>query len=125
MTDHDTGVERSMEADLVRWGRIITLHTLGRRSGRPRRVRIGFVEEPSGDLLVAASDEHVDWAQNLMAQPRCEVERAGVRSPYRAMPLASAERAGAVSALILKYGTPAERLGGGPAFRLAPLTTEA
>jgi len=35
-----------------------------------------------------------------------------------AEPLDGAERNVAITALILKYGTPAERLGRGPAFRL-------
>jgi hypothetical protein len=38
--------------------------------------------------------------------------------PAIAEPLTDAESARAVTAMILKYGTPAERLGRGPAFRL-------
>jgi hypothetical protein len=38
-----------------------------------------------------------------------------------AVPLESPDQARAVRELILKYGTPAERLGRGPAFRLRPV----
>lgn len=109
----------SLEEDLAAWGKVIVLETTGRLSGLPRRVNVGFVETAAG-LLVAASDEETRWARNLLAEPRCHVELAGVRRAYLAVPLPEAERQAAVAALILKYGTPAERLGGGLAFRLVP-----
>jgi len=109
-----------MEDDLVRWGKVITLETRGRRSGLPRRVTVGFVDEPGGALLVAAADDMTSWAANLAVEPACHVERDGRRASYVALALEGADRAAAVSALILKYGTPSERLGGGPAFRLVP-----
>jgi deazaflavin-dependent oxidoreductase (nitroreductase family) len=107
-----------MEQDLAAWGKAIRLETRGRRSGLARSVTIGFVAEPDGSLLVAASADATHWARNLLAEPRCAVELAGVRSARSAVPLPAPERQAAVAALILKYGTPAERLGGGPAFRL-------
>ena len=39
---------------------------------------------------------------------------------YTAVGVDDATRALAISGLILKYGTPAERLGHGPVFRLRP-----
>jgi hypothetical protein len=39
-------------------------------------------------------------------------------------PLSGAEHATAIRGLILRYGTPAERLGRGPSFRLRPLAAE-
>jgi deazaflavin-dependent oxidoreductase (nitroreductase family) len=111
----------SLEDDLTTWGRTIALETSGRSSGRVRRVTIGFVEEPDGSLLVAASTPDTHWAQNLAAQPRCTVERAGARCEYVAVPIAGPVAQDAVRALILRYGTPAERLGAGPAFRLVRL----
>lgn len=110
---------RSMEADLVTWGKAIGLETIGRRSGQPRRATIGFVEQDGG-LLVAAASGSTHWARNLQVDRRCWVELRGERRAYRAVALPEPERDSAVSALILKYGTPAERLGGGPAFRLEP-----
>ena len=109
-----------MEADLVAWGKAIVLETTGRHSGLPRRVTIGFVEV-EGSLLVASASPASHWARNLAAGPACHVELRGERRAYRALPLAGAEHDRAVSALILKYGTPAERLGGGLGFRLEPV----
>jgi deazaflavin-dependent oxidoreductase (nitroreductase family) len=116
----DTPDLRSLEADLTATGRTITLETRGRASGRPRRVTIGFVAEPDGSLLVAASSDGTHWARNLAAEPACSVEYAGRRLPCQAERLAGSPAHAAVAALILKYGTPAERLGAGPAFRLVP-----
>ena len=116
----ESGTERSMESDLVAWGKAIGLETVGRRSGRPRRVTIGFVEQ-DGCLLVAAAAAGTHWARNLEAAPRCGVELRGRPRAYRAVRLRGPDRDAAVAALILKYGTPAEGLGGGPAFRLEPV----
>jgi len=112
----------SLEDDLTTWGRTIALETSGRTSGRVRRVTIGFVERSDGSLLVAASAPDTHWAQNLAVQPRCTVERAGERRECVAVPIAGEVAQDAVRALILRYGTPAERLGAGPVFRLVPLT---
>ena len=71
-----------------------------------------------GDYLVAAGDADAAWARNLEAEPRCVVTVSGTSIAAVAEPLDGAERNAAVTALILKYGTPAERLGRGPAFRL-------
>ncbi len=105
---------------MVAAGGAIRLQTRGRLSGQPRGVTIGFVREPVGTLLVAASSEDTHWARNLLAEARCHVEMGGSTMVYLAVPLSGAEAHGAVRELILKYGTPAERLGGGPAFRLHP-----
>jgi hypothetical protein len=69
---------------------------------------------------VAAGDPGADWARNLEHEPACRVELEGRAWAAVAEPLEPSERARAVRALILKYGTPAERLGRGPAFRLRP-----
>ena len=71
------------------------------------------------DLLVAAASESTGWARNLDANPDCHVELRGARRRCRAQRLTGAEAEAAVVALILKYGTPAERLSGGPAYRLS------
>jgi deazaflavin-dependent oxidoreductase (nitroreductase family) len=106
--------------DLVAWGRIIALETRGRSSSLWRRAAIGFIEEPDGSLLVSASDDTTQWALNLIADPRCRVEREGMTVASSAELLAI-DQGNAVSAsLILKYGTPAEAQSGGPAFRITP-----
>ena len=112
--------QRSMEADLTAWNKVIRLQTTGRRSGLPRVVTIGFVVDGTGSLLVAASSATTGWALNLRAKPACIVELESTRRRYTASELDVTQRAATVRELILKYGTPAERLGAGPAFRLDP-----
>ncbi len=51
-----------MAADLAAWGKVAVIEARGRRSGRRISTPVGFVEEPDGSLLVAASDDHTDWA---------------------------------------------------------------
>jgi len=85
---------------------------------------VGYVEEPDGSLLVAAGEADADWALNLRADRRCRATIGERSITLRAEELADrAEHARAVRELILRYGTPAERLGRGPAFRLTPATT--
>ena len=81
---------------------------------------MGFLEEPDGSLLVAAGSPTTRWAANLLADPACHGTISGVRRAYLAEELSGADRARAISGLILKYGTPAEGLGTGPALRLRP-----
>ncbi len=101
-------------------GRAARLVTRGRRTGRPVPVAVGFVEEPDGSLLVAAGRPDADWALNLLAEPRCRVAIGEDSFDAEAEPLKGADAGRAVRELILRYGTPAERLGSGPAFRLRP-----
>ncbi len=110
-------------AAMVAEGRALRLVTRGRRTGRPVAVAVGFVEEPDGSFLVAAGDPDADWALNLLADPRCRVEIGEVGKDAEAELLEGPELARAVRELILRYGTPAERLGNGPAFRLRPRAT--
>ena len=107
-----------MGRQLVGWGRTVEITTRGRRSGRAVRAVVGFVEEPDGSLLVAAGDATTDWALNLLDEPVCEVSTGGRSWKALATPLEGPLFAAAVAGLIVKYGTPAERLGAGPAFRL-------
>lgn len=115
----DPPVPARMEADLVAWGKVIGLETTGRRSGRPRHVTIGYLED-GGALLVAAASASSHWARNLLARPDCFVQLRGTRRAYRAEVLEGQGRERAIISLILKYGAPAERLAGGIAFRLVP-----
>jgi deazaflavin-dependent oxidoreductase (nitroreductase family) len=115
----------SLDEDLAAWGKVVILETRGRRSGRARHATVGFVTTDDGSILVAAADDDVHWARNLAADPRCVVERDGERHACIAMPLGDGERQAAVAALIMRYGTPAERLGGGPAFRLTSTGSQA
>jgi deazaflavin-dependent oxidoreductase (nitroreductase family) len=106
---------------LAAWGKVVLLETTGRVSGLPRRSAVGFVREPDGSLLVAAGSADAHWAANLLADPACHGTIGDERRAYGAEELDGPDRSRAIAELILKYGTPAERLGGGPAFRLRPI----
>lgn len=98
---------------------MLRLETRGRVTGHPVKVALGYVEEPDGSVLVAAGSAGADWARNLDADPSCRVTIGDVTWPDAvAEPLDGADAQRAVRELILKYGTPAERLGRGPAYRL-------
>ena len=86
------------------------------------RVAVGYLEEADGSLLVAAGDPDADWARNLESNPRC-LATIGERT-FQAVAerLDGSDAAEVVVGLILKYGTSAERLGHGSAFRLRPVT---
>jgi deazaflavin-dependent oxidoreductase (nitroreductase family) len=112
-----------MGAELASWGRVLLLETRGRRTGARRVTPVGFVEEPDGSLLIAAGSPGTGWARNLQAEPRCRVAWSEVDRQCIAVPLPEDEATAAVTALILRYGTPAEGLGSGPAFRLRPRPT--
>jgi hypothetical protein len=92
----------------------------GRATGRTIRTAVGFVAEEDGSLLVAAGSASAAWAANLFADPACHGTIGETRRAYLAEELEGPDRAHAIRELILKYGTPAENLGVGPAFRLRP-----
>ena len=107
-------------AQLAGWGKVALVETRGRRTGQLVRVAVGYVLEPDGSLLVAAGSPGADWAANLDADPACTVTIGDVVASYVADPLEGPDAGRAVRELILRYGTPAETLGRGPAFRLRP-----
>ena len=106
--------------ELTTRGRTARIETRGRRSGRPARATIGFVERPDGSIAVAAGSPRAGWALNLLDSPRCRVTIGEATSERRAEALGGPDHAAVVRELILKYGTPAERLGAGPSFLLHP-----
>lgn len=114
-----SGAEPTMQEELAAWGRVILLETRGRHTGQPVVAAVGFVEEPDGSFLVAAGDDAA-WARNLLADGRCRVTLEGTVREAVAERLEGPEHQRAIAALILRYGTPAERLGRGPSFRLRP-----
>ncbi|MGH9889059.1 MAG: nitroreductase family deazaflavin-dependent oxidoreductase [bacterium] len=103
---------------LAGWGKVMRLETRGRVTGRPLEVAVGYVEEPDGSLLVAAGSAAADWGRNLDADPRCRVQIGDEAWPAIAEPITGPDAHRAVRELILRYGTPAERLGSGPVVRL-------
>ena len=106
---------------LAGWGKVLRLETRGRVSGRLIDVAVGYVEEPDGSYLVAAGDPDAGWARNLEDHPSARATIGERSFDVVAEPLDRSAAARAVVALILRYGTSAERLGRGPAFRLRPL----
>ena len=104
---------------LAEWGKAALIETRGRVSGMPARAHVGFVEAPDGAIVVAAG-LGAHWAANLLADPVCTVSVEGRTFEGMATPLVGAELATAIRELILRYGTPAERLGSGPAFLIRP-----
>ncbi len=81
------------------------------------------MREPGGSLLVSAGSGAAAWARNLLADPRCRVRIGDSEGAFEAIELVGAQHNRAVRELILRYGTPAERLGSGPSFRLIRSTT--
>jgi deazaflavin-dependent oxidoreductase (nitroreductase family) len=105
---------------LAQWGKAALIETRGRVSGEPARAHVGFIEASDGSIVVAAG-LGAHWAANLLADPACTVTVDGRTFRGLAEPLAGADSAAAIRDLILRYGTPAERLGSGPAFRIRPV----
>jgi deazaflavin-dependent oxidoreductase (nitroreductase family) len=103
---------------LAAWGKVARIETHGRSSGRSVAAAVGFAEEPDGSLLVAAGSPEAGWARNLEVEPRCRIRIEDRAFDAVAEALDGDAASWAVRELILKYGTPAERLGHGPAFRL-------
>lgn len=103
---------------LAGWGKVVTVETRGRVTGRPVQVALGYLEEPDGSVLVAAGSADAGWARNLAADPSCRVRLGDEAWPATAELVEPPEAGLVVRDLILKYGTPAERLGRGPVFRL-------
>lgn len=110
-----------MDDDLVASSRYVRIRALGSRTGQPRTVTVGFIDDDAepGSLLVASRVGSA-WARNLLADPSCQVETADGTFDALADPLDGADHARAIRGLILRYGTPAEGLGHGPSFRLRP-----
>jgi deazaflavin-dependent oxidoreductase (nitroreductase family) len=112
-----------VDDDLVEDGKVIRLETVGRRTGSSVVVTVGFADRADGTLVIAAGDPDAAWALNLMAEPACRVTLRETTFAADARELEGAERNAAIRDLILRYGTPSERLGSGPAFVLQPVET--
>jgi deazaflavin-dependent oxidoreductase (nitroreductase family) len=109
-----------MERELVAQGRVAHLVTRGRLTGEPRDVAVGYVDEPDGSILVAATDPRAAWGLNLLADPDVTVEIGPRQFDAVAEELDRVTHGIAIRGLILRYGTPSEGLGSGPSFRLRP-----
>ena len=110
--------DETIGEQLTGWGKVVRIETRGRTSGRTAAAAVGYVEEPDGALLVAAGSHDADWARNLIADPACRVILGEQAFDAVAELLEGPDFQRAIRELILRYGTPSERLGHGPAFRL-------
>ena len=118
LTRHEPGLDPIGE-QLAAWGKVAMLETIGRKSGKPVQSAVGFIDEGDGTMLVAAGSDTADWALNLRANPHSKTTVGERAIEYdQAVELEGDERSAALVALIIKYGTPSERLGRGPVFRL-------
>jgi deazaflavin-dependent oxidoreductase (nitroreductase family) len=74
---------------------MVTITTIGRRSGRPHPVHLACVAHDGGWLVVASAmgqRRHPAWRYNLEAHPDVEVQMAGDRFRARARVLTDAEK---------------------------------
>jgi deazaflavin-dependent oxidoreductase (nitroreductase family) len=77
--------------------RVVELHTVGRRSGRPRSTMLTAPVVDGDRVVLVASkggdDRDPDWYRNLVAHPEVELTMAGRRRPMRARPASLQEKA--------------------------------
>jgi len=74
---------------------VLLLTTVGRASGRPHTVPLLYLRVEGGYVVIASyagHPRHPDWYQNLVAQPRAEVQVAGRRLAVTARDAEAAER---------------------------------
>ena len=61
------------------------LTTTGRRTGRPHRIEIWFIEDDGAVYLFSGGGEASDWVRNLLRQPLVDLELDGAPPrPYSA-----------------------------------------
>jgi deazaflavin-dependent oxidoreductase (nitroreductase family) len=75
----------------------VELHTVGRKTGRPRSTMLTAPVVDGDRVVLVASkggdDRDPDWYRNLMAQPEIELTMAGRRRPMLARRASAAEKA--------------------------------
>ncbi|HYZ54119.1 MAG TPA: nitroreductase family deazaflavin-dependent oxidoreductase [Streptosporangiaceae bacterium] len=76
---------------------VVELHTVGRRSGRPRSTMLTAPVVDGDRVVLVASkggdDRDPDWYRNLAADPDIELTMAGRRRPMRARRASPEEKA--------------------------------
>ena len=75
---------------------MLTLTTIGRRSGLPRAVHLACIERDGAYLVVASAmgqQKHPGWRYNLEANPEVQVQMPGESFAARAQVLGDAEKA--------------------------------
>jgi deazaflavin-dependent oxidoreductase (nitroreductase family) len=76
---------------------VVELHTVGRKSGRPRSTMLTSPLVDGARVVLVASkggdDRDPDWYQNLAAHPDIELTMAGERRAMSARPASAEEKA--------------------------------
>ena len=75
---------------------ILILETRGRRTGKPHRVPLGWVEMDGGFYLIAPHGEASDWLRNARADSNVTLTLHGRPRPMRAEDVTDAARKEAV-----------------------------
>jgi deazaflavin-dependent oxidoreductase (nitroreductase family) len=74
---------------------MLTLTTVGRKSGRPRSVQLACILDRGDPLIVASAmgqERHPAWRYNLEANPEVQVQMRGEAFTARAQVLTDAEK---------------------------------
>ena len=77
------------------FGRLLVLHTTGRRSGQPRETPLSYTKDGDSYVVIASdggSPHDPDWYLNLLADPDVEIAVRGRRSRVHAETVAGDER---------------------------------
>ena len=90
---------------------ILVLETQGRRSGKPHKVPLGWVELEDRIYVVAARGRQTDWLRNALAGGAVRITRAGRTTHIRPQVVADLSRKEAVvRAYVARYPQAADRL---------------
>jgi deazaflavin-dependent oxidoreductase (nitroreductase family) len=85
----------------------VELHTVGRKSGRPRTTMLTAPVVDGDRVVLVASkggdDRDPDWYRNLVANPDIELTMAGRRRPMRARQASPDEKAALWPAVVAAY----------------------
>ena len=74
---------------------MLTITSVGRRSGKPRSVHLACVEHGGDQLIVASAmgqQKHPAWRYNIEANPNVEIQMRGERFAARAQVLTDSEK---------------------------------
>jgi len=102
----DTQIEHALQTD-----RLIDITTIGKKSGKPHRIEIGF-HYLDGTLYISGLPGKRDWYANLVAHPQFTFhvkQSAQADLPARATPITDdATRKQVLSHIVAKWGRQAE-----------------
>jgi deazaflavin-dependent oxidoreductase (nitroreductase family) len=86
---------------------VVELHTVGRKSGRPRSTMLAAPVVDGDRVVLVASkggdDRDPDWYCNLVADPEIELTMAGRRRPMRARRASPEEKAALWPRVVAAY----------------------